>query len=275
METLLAKAWLGFLDPGSPPADVEAALCVLRKETAWLNSRLRVDPPNAVIALAPDRMEMLRRLRVDMRGADRLATELLESFAAARLLHVPLGIRRAHAIFRLLHEAGAASRASCEDVLWLVQHDEFASPDLAAPLSDWCEAHDPLPSEIVEAVRALRDEEEDSPILDRLAAWVAPSVRGMNDLAGWYNGRRQVLDDQWRAAAKRWSVGETTHTDEILLNEAADPESSEEVAAIARAMRRSPQATAVALREAHALTPYPVLKKIFGAWIRAFLGGAS
>ena len=111
-------------------------------------------------------------------------------------------------------------------------------------LAAWCEAHDSVPDEVVALVQMLREEEDDSPILDRLAAWVAPSVRGMLDLAGWANGRQGCFDGAWREAAARWKDGsEPTEADKSLLEEVADPEQSWEFEAFQRAALRNKDAT--------------------------------
>ena len=123
----------------------------------------------------------------------------------------------------LIVRVGAHLALAPADLLWLFRVEEDPS-SFYLPLSEWCEAHNPLPSSVADLVVDLRADEDDSSTIDRLAAWVNPSLEGMCNLAAWENAYRWCTDPEWREAAARWQRGERDATlDAPSLSKIADP----------------------------------------------------
>jgi hypothetical protein len=210
-EHLLQTAFRKLLDPGASWDDFNAALAILEQDKGWMVTALDECAGHIVADFAPDRMSHLARALPRDAPMPALTQASLEAFRVDReRCHTSPGIlplRRAHAFAVVLSKIGGFQQLAEDDLVWLFDWDEYSVPLFYESLAAWCEARDPLPSTVVELVRRLREEEVDSPILDRLAAWVTPSVQGMSDLAGWENGARRCFEPAWREAVSRWSEG--------------------------------------------------------------------
>jgi hypothetical protein len=148
----------------------------------------------------------------------------------------------------------------------------------------WCKANDPIPARVVALVKKLREEDDDAPNLDRLVAWVAPSVQGMFDLAGWAHGRLRSLDSgeirilngAWHEATARWGQGEEpTNADQEVLRAILDPEQCWEFGTFQLAFARNGaaalQACAEALRSPESV---PAWRVILCTWLRRVREGS-
>jgi hypothetical protein len=278
-EGILWAALREILDPGAPWDDFEAALTVLERDQDWMVTALDERAGQIVSDLAPDRMSHLAKLLPDGASMPTFVQFCLETFRAERERSDGsagiLPVRRAHALAEVLARLGAFQKLDEEDLTWLFFQDEFATPRFYVSLAAWCEAHDPVPPAAVELVRALRADEDDSPILDRLAAWVAPSMQGMMDLAGWENGARRCFEPAWREAVSRWSECAETEAERVLLAESADPEGSANAETFQRAVARHRPTALRALDEARqSVECPPAWCVILAAWTDS-LGGAS
>lgn len=284
-ETILRAAFRELRDPGTPSPSFDAACAVLALDPRWVGSRLEEDPQAVLADLGPDRLSCLTNLlplpRLSLLPSCQEAC--LTAFATARGgsasgLDQPVNIpglwpvRRAHALAELASKLGCFARLSVADLLWLFAWDEYADPTFYDDLDGWCQARDPLPVAVAELVRDLRADEDNSPILDRLAAWVVPSVEGMLDLAGWEAAGR--WDPPWKEATERWARGESaTESDAAVLAESLDPERSASAAALELAQQRH-GSIAHLLREARATTDRPTVRVLLSAWHVTF-GGVS
>jgi hypothetical protein len=142
----------------------------------------------------------------------------------------------------------------------------------------WCKAHDPIPERVVALVKTLREEDDDAPNLDRLVAWVAPSVQGMCDLAGWAHGRLRALDSgeirflngTWdEATARRAQGAEPTDADQEVLKAILDPEQCWEFETFQLAFARNGAAALRACEEAlRSPECVPVWRVILRTWLR-------
>lgn len=273
---LISIAWRNFLDPGTLGRDVDAAEKVLLAARGDLRGDLDGVLLRAVTDLAPDR---LSRLSAIVRSVPRdpvsphVTAGLVAAFREARgqfdreLALWPL--RRAESLAGLIVDLESASCFSAEDVLWLGANVDPRS--IYRALAVWCAGHDPVPADVAALVRELRANEEDSPILDRLAAWVVPSPEGMRDLAGWENGYRRVADSDWSAATARWTSGvRDREQDAPMLRQTL--ECSANTDAMRLAVERHGEAALSELRSAHASETVPVFRVLFEAWLENFGG---
>lgn len=275
---IYGRAWAELLDPGSPPEDVAGAVSVLALDQERLAGKL-VERPAWLLDLAPDRMSMLAKLAArphnQRRNYEELASTLcceVESLRRSYGEATSVGpLRRAHSIVEILAALGRANELDALDWVWLFAEDEYSEPDFILPLAEWCCAHDPVPDAVVKTIKRLREEEVNSPILDRLAAWTAPSALGMTDLAGWENGGRGCGDADYRAVAAAWERGDTpsAELEAKVLREICDPELSSNADALRLALERNGDVARRALREAVTEAQPSIIKKILGAWLQA------
>jgi hypothetical protein len=282
---LVCSAQRELLDPGTNAANFEAAAAVLNVSRDALTDLIAQDSPSfdaAILALSPDRMERLAAMQRTTTDPPRpeLVRALAEALGACRPRAVGhatvLPLRRAHSLFALMEALGVAEHADAADVVWLFENDEY--PVLLG-LDAWCLArartHGPLPEEVARVIRDIRDDEPDSPPLDRLAAWASPCKRGMLDLASWENGYRRCLaPEPWKDAVERWKRGEANlDAGDGVLRDAIDSSANAEALRLAHA--HHPEATRRAMDECYAdAAEYPAVQMLMKVWSKA-LGGAS
>jgi hypothetical protein len=288
-ERLCVSAWQQMADPGAHPRDVDAAAVVLKHVGGQLVDHLaRDEAVRMLLEMAPDRMSRLAALvpKADARGEGRLRTALgpalTEAFRVTRgsddVCASLRAQRRARALMELIVRIGAHLLLEPEDLLWLFRVDDDPSY-FYWPLSEWCEAHDPVPATVAALVVELRAADDNSSTMDRLAAWVNPSLEGMGNLAAWENAYRGCTDAEWREAAARWERGErNAELDAPVLRKIADPAASRNTEALRRAVARDPHRARAALAEARNQAAPGVLRVVFDTWTAASwvaAGGAS
>lgn len=276
-DTAFAKAWSRLLDPATAPDGLQDAWGVLARSKKRVLAALDGEPPARILALAPERMTHLARSlpERDSQAPNALLPALLAELVSLRgrfeLSGSTLLLRRGRALLLLIAHVGGLLSVDAREFVAFVPRLGPEHYPFMPPLWDWCVANAPLPGELVALIEHLRSEELDSPILDRLAAWASPSVQGMLDLAAWENGYRSVCEPDWRAAAARWSKGEQDpERDAAVLACTVDPDASTNAHALHLALKHHHVRACVALREARATTPYPVLRAILGAWVESF-----
>jgi len=204
-----------------------------------LLGRLRLDSPNIAAASAQalrhaaaglDILEVLRCL--DRVGDDELAWFL----------------------DRVIDESAGDVRLSWRSRIYFLVHE-------------WCIARTDVSDRVAAYVVALREDEDDSPLLDKLVAWLAPTPERMFDLACWQNGLG-CLDEPYREAAKRWQAGDLDAVRDAEVLELLERYGN--VAYVERAAKRDPRRTREALDGARDLADrHPVINVILQAWARA------
>ncbi|MFI5298663.1 MAG: hypothetical protein ACHREM_11235 [Polyangiales bacterium] len=276
---LVAHALETLLDPGTSAENLTAAEVVLRKSQDRLLDTMET-VPKAFIAMAPDRLARLRRLLSSTpatRPLPVLATALHGAFDAEfQRLRADssdiLAIRRAHEILALMPRLGIAARMSASDLAFVIGNEDCDVHELYPLLEEWCRAAAEIPACIVNLVEVLRECEDDSPRLDKLAAWVAPSAQGMTDLAGWENGLRCGEKD-WDEASARWVAGVADTVDDAPILKAL-VDWSDNAALVQRAFDCHGTRALDALRRAYDdNAKYPILRVILSTWT-AMIGGA-
>ncbi len=282
-DVIYEGAWQKLLDPGSTPDDVTAAVAVLGSDHERLANKL-AESPTRLDPLAPDRTSIMAQLAKTVRTARDwagLASELRGTLAGLRRReHVWRRsceeVQRAHGIVEILDALGRTAELDADDWEWLFLCDERAKRSFILPLAKWCIAHDPVPDDVVDVVTMLREDEVDSPILDRLAAWVAPSVLGMTDLACWENGMRLCISREYAEVARAWENGiaAPAELEAKVLGEIVDPDNSWNVGALQLALERNGEAARRALREAIETSDSPIVRRILGVWRERVQGAA-
>ena len=282
MNLLAYKAWRHAADPGATASDIDAAEAVARAAPREFVAAVS-QWPDALLTLAPDRMSrVVGWLRRDDRSVFRaLGPGIAEAIREAHLAAEEPGAgltptRRTHALMELAYAVGTVPLVAFEDLAWSFDCDEFSVPNYFPALTEWCIAHAPLPAPVVQFVVGLRDQEINSPELDRLAAWVRPSTRGMIDLAGWEHAISRAVDDGWAAWIERRARGEAPSAgDDQRLRGLCDPDSTANVDAVHRAITlhgsRARRALALALRRKRR---DPARSTILSAWLE-LAGGAA
>jgi hypothetical protein len=276
-DDILLSAYLEILDPGVCAKDFDAAMAVLKLKPDWFTANLTKHADRVFNDVSPDRLSLLAEVLNARDSSSELEEECLTAFLAARLVHKSthgvLPLRRAHSIAEMLQRMGVFWRLSREDLLWLFTADEYATPALCPGLAAWCRKN-PITPAVSELIRYLRTEEDDSPILDHLAASLVPSVEGMMDLACWENGFRSCGETDWQEAAKRWEVGKLgSPEDAAVLAPSLDPNYSASTRTLKEAIRvHGWEVISKLLREARDRTEYPVPRVILNAWLNHFGG---
>jgi hypothetical protein len=278
----LGRALLALLNARSNDRTVEKARDVLHLSGSMFWPELDQPLVVAAVAKAPsDRLAMLARL-LPHDGIDNARFPELESRLLGLLGRVVdggivsrMGPPRADALVALLHRLGAIARVPARDLEWTLGGGYTKPFRLYTALSAWCEAHDPVPDALLGAIQKLRDQDDefDSPILDRLAAWTSPTARGMIDLAVWENGHRLAGEPKYRAAADRWSRGEFAPSDEEILAPSMAPEASCCAHAVELAVKRHPERALEALDQAiEESREQPVIQVLLAGWRQMVLG---
>ncbi len=274
---ILFTAYLEATDPGAPAKSFDAAMAVLKLRPDWFAAKLTTDADPIFNDVSPDRLGLLAGVLNGHHSSPELEAACVAAFRQARsaLKSAPgmLPVRRAHALAELLLRLEAFSKLSEDDILWLFEQDEYAAPSLCFGLAVWCRKH-PISPAVTELVRSLRAEEYDSPILDRLAATVVPSVEGMMDLARWENGLRCCGDREWQERASRWEEGKpASPEDATALAPTLDPDCSWNAEALKEAIRLHGWAVvSKLLQEARDTTEHPIPRVILNAWLNHFGG---
>jgi hypothetical protein len=236
---------------------LEQARDFLRRGTAMFHAELAEPWVVAAMTEAPTERLVLVAGLLPYEGFVGRQFPELETAILARLGRIvenddcsPAGVERANALVALIHRLGAIERVPARELEWTMELSYGRPWKLYAALSDWCHAHDSLPGSIVGVIRTLRDDEVDSPILDRLAAWTVPSARGMLDLAGWENSYRSTGEPEYSAARERWARGERDPSDAEVLAPSMSGDSSDCAYAMELAAARDREGTLRALDDA-------------------------
>jgi hypothetical protein len=260
----LLPAFRAAVDPGTRHRDFEAALATLVQSPAYLRTLLTEHHARVFRDLAPDRLFELSALLPPVEAAleDPLAAASLAGFLheqqAASTDPGLLATRRAQAFALVLARLGRFSQIPPEGVAWLfwIEHD-WMDQDLYVELEKWCLARAQIPDTIVQLVATLREDERDSPPLDRVAVLVAADEQCLVALAREERATRRQ-DEAWRLAAQRWvSEGHAPHNDPLVKAPST----------IDEAVRLHGRLTvAYALHRAAEAVEHPIFRILLSAW---------
>jgi hypothetical protein len=270
---LITKAWNDFLDPGLYGRDLDGAEFVLARVGDGLRVYFNRVRPREIVDLAPDRLLRLAKLAEsidDYQAPKALADALVVAFDSARgaceAEWALWPLRRAQALAELLSWVGASARLSPADLLWL--RDDLPPARYYELLEGWCSTRDPVPTEIVELVRALCPDEVDAATLARLNDLMPPStspsyvaererINRELDNYGWIEAKRQRARD-----------GHDVGEDEPMLRKILEYSTSTSRTEIATTFHGDDAVEA--LRQARAAEASPMERKIYDKWIESF-----
>lgn len=284
-DLLLTRAWCQLCDPGGVSEDVAAATVLLLRDRSWVAQKLEADPTQ-IEGLSPARLSALAQALPfggALSASPALAATVLTDLRAQHLSGSSgadherlLPIRRAHALVELCAcFDNLVERLPTDALVWLYRHDEYAGSALVGALEQWCLRHNPVPPEIVSVVRELRAEAARSPTVDRLAAWVSPSVEGMLDLAGWESGCRwskSEWHDPTDATALLDSGWSSPDEDSDVLARNQENTSCDSVLRLAIA--RHGEVVNHAIHLAREQSPSPIIRLVLEGWLGTY-GGVS